>query len=70
MTIACLRMNELALLQVYDLWWDHLTGFGVLGFEGPCSLHIVWRKHDTHRKAPAGAGPLAGPDRRQCSAAR
>jgi hypothetical protein len=31
-TIACLRVKEMALLQVCDLWWDHLTSFGVTGF--------------------------------------
>jgi hypothetical protein len=49
-TLCCLRVNEVALLQVCDLWWDHLTGYGVPGFEGTCSLHIVRRKNDTQRK--------------------
>ena len=35
-TIACLRMNEVRLLQVCDPCWAHLTGFGVPGFEGTC----------------------------------
>jgi hypothetical protein len=26
--LACLRVNEVALLQVCDLWWDHLTSYG------------------------------------------
>ena len=49
-TLACLRVNEVALLQVCDLWFDHLTGYGVPGFEGTCSLHIIRRKNDTQRK--------------------
>ena len=40
-TLACLRVNEVALLQVCDLWFDHLTGYGVPGFDGTCSLHII-----------------------------
>ena len=49
-TLACLRVNEVALLQVCDLSIDHLTGYGVPGFEGTCSLHIIRRKNDTQRK--------------------
>jgi len=53
-------VNEVALLQVCDLWWDHLTGYGVPGFEGTCSLHIVRRKNDTQRK---GHWPAMGRSR-------
>ena len=49
-TLACLRVSEVALLQVCDLWFDHLTGYGVPGFEGTCSLHIIRRKMDMQRK--------------------
>ena len=49
-TSACSRVNEVALLQVCDLWWDHLTGYGVPGSGGTCSLRIVRRKHDTQCK--------------------
>jgi hypothetical protein len=59
-TLCCLRVNEVALLQVCDLWWDHLTGYGVPGFEGTCSLHIVRRKNDTQRK---GHWPAMGRSR-------
>jgi hypothetical protein len=49
-TIACLRVNEVARLQVCDLWFDYLTSYGVPGFEGTCSVHIDRRKNDTQRK--------------------
>ena len=45
-TLACLRANEVALLQVCDLWFDHLTGYGVPGYKGTCSLHVTRRKKD------------------------
>ena len=59
-TLACLRVSEVALLQVCDLWFDHLAGYGVPGFEGTCSLHIVRRKNDTQRK---GHWPALGRSR-------
>ena len=59
-TLACLRVNEVALLQVCDLWFDHLTGYGVPGFDGTCSLHITRRKNDTQRK---GHWPALGRSR-------
>ena len=43
-------VNEVARLQVCDLWFDYLTSYGVPGFEGTCSVHINWRKNDTQRK--------------------
>ena len=49
-TLACLRVNEVARLQVCDLWFDYLTSYGVPGFEGTCSVHINRRKNDTQRK--------------------
>ena len=39
-TLAGLRVNEVARLQVCDLWFDYLTSYGVPGFEGTCSVHI------------------------------
>jgi hypothetical protein len=57
-TMVCLRVNEVALLQVCDLWWGHLTG--VPGSEGTCSLDIVRRKNDTQRK---GHWPALGRSR-------
>jgi len=59
-TLACLRVNEVALLQVCDLWFDHLTGYGIPGFESTCSLHITRRKNDTERK---GHWPALGRSR-------
>ena len=49
-TLACLRVNEVARLQVCDLWFDYLASYGVSGFEGTCSVHIDRRKNDTVRK--------------------
>ena len=49
-TIACLRVNEAARLQVCDLWFDYLASYGVPGFEGTCSVHVDRRKNDTVRK--------------------
>ena len=49
-TLACLWVHGVALLQVCDLWFDHLTGYGAPGFEGTCSLHIIRRKNDTQRR--------------------
>ena len=49
-TLACMRVNEVARLQVCDLWFDYLTSYGVPGFEGTCSVHIDRRKNDTQRK--------------------
>ena len=33
-TLACMRVNPVARLQVCDLWFDYLTSYGVPGFEG------------------------------------
>ncbi len=49
-TLACMRVNEVARLQVCDLWFDYLASYGVSGFEGTCSVHIDRRKNDTVRK--------------------
>ena len=49
-TLACMRVNEVARLQVCDLWLDHLASYGVPGFEGTCSVHVDRRKKDTVRK--------------------
>jgi hypothetical protein len=52
-TLACLRVNEVARLQVCDLWFDYLMSYGVPGLpvEGTCSVHINRRKNDdTQRK--------------------
>ena len=48
--LACLRVNEVARLQVCNLWFDYLMSYGVPGFEGTCSVHINRRKNDTQRK--------------------
>ncbi len=49
-TLACMRVNEVARLQVYGLWFDHLASYGVPGVEGTCLVHIDRRKNDTVRK--------------------
>jgi hypothetical protein len=49
-TLACLRVNEVARLQVCDLWFDHLTSYRVPCFEGTCSVHINRRMNNTQRK--------------------
>ena len=49
-TLACLRVNEVARLQVCDLWFDYLMSCGVPGFEGTCSVHLNRRRNVTQRK--------------------
>ncbi len=49
-TLACMWVNEVARLQVCNLWFDHLASYGVPGFEGMCSVHIDQRKNVTVRK--------------------
>ena len=29
---ACLRASDVAALQVCDLWYDHCTGIGIMGY--------------------------------------
>jgi hypothetical protein len=48
--LACLRVNEVARLQVCNLWFDYLMSYRVPGFEGTCSVHINRLKNDTQRK--------------------
>jgi hypothetical protein len=45
-TLACMRVNEVAHLQVCDLWFDYLASYGIPGF-GMCSVHIDRRRNDT-----------------------
>jgi hypothetical protein len=56
-TLACMLVNEVARLQVWDLWCDNLALYGVPGFQGTCSVHRDRRKNDTVRKGhyPASA---------------
>ena len=49
-TIACLRVSEVARLQVCDLWFDHFTGYGIPGYDGTCAVHVSYRKNDAERK--------------------
>ena len=49
-TLACMRVSEVARLQVCDLWFDFLTAWGIPGYEGTCGVHIYYRKNDTERK--------------------
>jgi hypothetical protein len=41
-TLACLRVNEVAQLQVCDLWFDYLTSYGVPCFEGTDRQSQAW----------------------------
>ena len=59
-TIACLRVSEVARLQVCDLWFDYLAEYGVPGFTGTCSVHVDRRKNDSERK---GHHPALGRSR-------
>ena len=56
-TIACLRVSELARLQVCDLWFDFLTAWGIPGYDGTCGVHVTNRKNDVERK---GHHPVLG----------
>ena len=49
-TICCLRVSELAALQICDVWFDFHTGYGIPGFEGTAAIHIDRRKNDVERK--------------------
>lgn len=49
-TLACLRVREVANLQVCDLWFDYLPGYGIPGYEGTCGIHVLYRKNDSYRK--------------------
>lgn len=49
-TICCLRVSEVALLQVCDVWFDFHTGYGIPGFRGTAAIHIGRRKNDVERK--------------------
>jgi hypothetical protein len=66
-TLACLRVNEVARLQVCDQCFDRgargpVMSYGVSGLEGTCSVHINRRKNDTQRK---GHYPALGRSRDQ-----
>ena len=56
-TLACLRVSELARLQVCDLWFDYLTDWGLPGYDGTCAVHVCNRKNDAERK---GHHPVLG----------
>ena len=49
-TLACMLVNEVARLQVCDLWFDYLMSYGVLCFDGTCLVHIDQQKNDKVRK--------------------
>ena len=59
-TICCLRVAELAALQVCDIWFGFHTGYGILGFEGTAAVHVGRRKNDCERK---GHHPAIGRSR-------
>jgi hypothetical protein len=49
-TICCLRVSELAALQICDIWFDFHTGYGIPGYHGTAAVHIGRRKNDCERK--------------------
>ncbi len=49
-TLACMLVNEVARLQVCDVWFDYLASYGAPCLEGTCLVHIDWRKNDTVQK--------------------
>jgi hypothetical protein len=46
----CMRVNEVARLQVCYRWFNYLMLYGAPGLEGSCLVHINRRKNDTQRK--------------------
>ena len=59
-TVACLRVSEVARLQVCDLWFHYFLSMALPGMEGTAAVHIVNRKNDTQRK---GHHPALGRSR-------
>ena len=49
-TICCLRVSEVAALQICDVWFDFHTGYGIPGFHGTAAIHVGRRKNDCERK--------------------
>jgi hypothetical protein len=49
-TLGCLRVNEVARLQVCYRWFNYLMLYGAPGLEGSCLVHINRRKNVTQRK--------------------
>ena len=49
-TICCLRVAEVASLQVCDIWFDFHTGYGIPGYQGTAAIHVGRRKNDCERK--------------------
>jgi hypothetical protein len=60
-TLACMRVNEVARLQGCYLWFDYLASYWVPGFEGTCSVHIYRQKNVGIGQ---GAGVRGGGDQR------
>jgi hypothetical protein len=56
-TVTCLRVSEVARLQVCDLWFHYFESMALPGMEGTAAIHIVNRKNDTQRK---GHHPAVG----------
>jgi hypothetical protein len=50
MTIACMRVGEIARLQVCDLWFDFFVAMGIPGMLGTAAIHVLNRKNDGARK--------------------
>ena len=49
-TIACLRISEVAALQVCDLWFDFFLQYGIRGYDGTAAVHVMRRKNDVERR--------------------
>ena len=48
-TVACLRISEVAALQVCDLWFDFFLQYGIRGYDGTAAVHVMRRKNDVER---------------------
>ena len=49
-TICCLRVSEVAALQICDVWFNFHTGYGIPGYSGTAAIHVAKRKNDAERK--------------------
>ena len=49
-TVACLRISEVAALQVCDLWFDFFLQYGIRGYDGTAAVHVTRRKNDVERR--------------------
>ena len=49
-TVTCLRVSEVARLQVCDLWLHYFLAMALSGMEGTDVIHTINRKNDMQRK--------------------